>query len=550
LYLIKMINRILLISFILLLFPFIANSAEITTAGFYVNLTQSYPSSYSYPTRIEYFDFNNFYLDYSNIGTRQVKYNVVHNANVNQNSTLIITKSRSVYSSKLCEDSPRFDGTNTCSFTYDDALIGQDYLYAYLCTPDLDYCKSKTFKFLLRNDSEKMESGFYVKFKNSKSSSYSYPARVEYFNFDNFYLNFSNITTRGVKYDVEHNMNVNQNSTLIITKSRSVYSSKLCQDSLRFDGTNTCSFAYDDALIGQDYLYAYLCTPDLDYCKSKTFKFLLRNDSEKIESGFYVKFKNSKSSTYSYPARVEYFNFDNFYLNFSNITTRGVKYDAEHNMNVNQNSTLIITKSRSVYSSKLCEDSPRFDGTNTCSFTYDDALIGQQYLYAYLCTPDLDYCRTKTFKFLQRDTSELMRSGFYTQLGINNTKVIVPVYVSPTPVNNSVHKYQDKFTIKIIGNDETFESCLININGTMYPMILNGEYCTYDLLISQEKSTQEFEFQAFYNSSGSQKSIEQRVFSVERYRRPRGGENLWFPSNNNRSIIFAVLTCMFYLLLA
>jgi len=299
-----MINRILLISFVLLLFPFVANSAEITTAGFYVNLTQNYPSSYSYPQRIEYFDFNNFYLDYSNIGTRQVKYNVVHAANINQNSTLIITKSKGVLSSKLCEDSPRFDGTNTCYFTYDDALIGQDYLYAYLCTPDLDYCKSKTFKFLLRNDSEKIESGFFVKFKNSKSSTYSYPARVEYFNFDNFYLNFSNITTRGVKYDAKHNMNVNQNSTLIITKSKSVYSSKLCEDSLRFDGTNTCSFTYDDALIGQNYLYAYLCTPDLDYCRTKTFKFIQRETTELMRSGFYVKIGLNGSVTATPPPEL------------------------------------------------------------------------------------------------------------------------------------------------------------------------------------------------------------------------------------------------------
>ena len=403
--------KIFLFFFVFLLLPTFVNSINVTSTGVFTTVEYAKNATYSYPERIEYFNFNNFHLDFSDINTKQLKYDLTHG--VNKDSVLFITKTRGVLSSKLCEDSVRNDGTNTCSFFYDNTTITQDYYYAYVCTPDLDYCSTKTFKLLLRDDSEKIESGVYLKSIDVKDSSYSYPKRVEYFNFDNFTLNFSNIVTRGLKYDVKHHMNVDRNSTLIITKTRSTYSSKLCEDSVRFDGINTCSFTYDDDLIRQDYLYAYLCTDDLDYCTTKTFKFLLRNDSEKIESGVYFKSVNVKNSSYSYPKRVEYFNFENFFLNFSNIITKGVKYDVSHHMNIDKNSSLIITKTRGEYSSKLCEDFLRFDGTNTCSFNYDNTTIAQDYLYAYLCTPDLDYCRTKTFKFLLRDDVEKIETAVF-----------------------------------------------------------------------------------------------------------------------------------------
>jgi len=384
-------------------------------------------------------------------------------------------------------------------------------------------------------------SGISMKAELSQNSSYSYPDRIVDFNFNGFNLDFSDVSGQKLTCDVQHN--VNKNSTLIITKLKGDYSTKLCEDSIRNSGSNTCIVDYSSLNMIENYLYAYVCTPNLNHCTlTNKFKFLQRNTAKETEGGIFIKYSVASNFSYFYADRVVDFNFNGFNLDFSDVIGQKLTCDVQHN--INKDSTLIITKLKGDYSTKLCEDSIRSDGNNTCVVDYNNLNMDENYLYAYVCTPSQNHCTlTNKFKFLQRNTAREIEAGVSIKYSFNDTLLQDPSYVTPTPLNGSVYNYQEKFIMTIDSFNKTFESCRVDIDGINYPMILNGKRCTYNLTVENKNLPKDIEFQAFYTVSGLEEALEKRMFSIESSEE----ENYIFPSNSIMSIVLTSFLCVLFL---
>ena len=231
--------------------------------------------------------------------------------------------------------------------------------------------------------------------------------------------------------------------------------------------------------------------------------------AQNISAGINLTFDMINSSVNS-PRVYDISDITYIFPNSTNLNLDQTTYGITTTANLYQKKVLIYS-SNGEPSTYLCSSSLSNLNYDTCQINYTNSMISSiQTYYAYVCNEYNECSLGYPFTFRHFDQAEEIRGGIKLTFGsyIDLISNLIPHYTSSTPFDNYRKVGLSNFTIEVDLEDKTVSNCIIQINSTNYSMTLNNNLCAYNYTFPQGQSF--VQFKAYYNESGTIKSLEER----------------------------------------